>query len=53
MSVNHRTGYEEASGLMEIQWQPGISPSKDRLGKKRGVWGLPSALLPTFPAPEK
>ena len=53
MLDTHRTGYEEAGGLMEIQWLPGITPDKNRLDKKRGVWGLPSALLPTFPALEK
>ena len=29
--VTHRTGYEGAGGLMEIQWLPGITPDKNQL----------------------
>ena len=29
----HRTDYEEASGLAEIQWLPGIKSDGVRLGK--------------------
>ena len=35
-SVAHRTDYEEANGLAEIQWLPGISSDNNRLGKRRG-----------------
>ena len=42
-----RTDYEEAGGLMEIQWLPGIAPDKDRLDKNGGL-GSPQRFLVTF-----
>ena len=34
--VTHRTDYEGAGGPAEIQWQPGIKFTPDRLDKQRG-----------------
>ena len=49
MLDTHRTGYEEAGGLMEIQWLPGITPDKNRLDKKRGAGVSPARFCLLFP----
>ena len=46
-AAEHRTDYEEAGGLMEIQWLPGISSDTHRLGKQRGS-GVSPALFGDF-----
>ena len=51
-AAEHRTDHEEASGLMEIQWLPGINLVVSDW-TKTGVQGLPGAFLVTFCAYKK
>ena len=51
-TAGRRTGHEEAGGLMEIPWLPGIFSDTHRLGKKRGSGVSPAVFPPTFGRPK-
>ena len=49
---SHRTDYEAAGGLKEIQWLPGIKADTDWLDKRRGPGVSPAVFPPTFGRPK-